>query len=125
MNYKEILDLIVSAIVIGAVGYFFWKFRQIDTHATKTELAETSAVLSDEIDELSNTIPDDYVTSDFIAQHAEEQRVESQRQTDTILNRVQEVKQDLGREIGEVKGNVKTLDERLHKHITEPRKAGV
>lgn len=130
MDYKEIIDLLVSAIVIGAVGYFFWKFRQIDTHATKTELAEAQA-------EIMEFIPEDVITSDdcgkcagiqveeVFARHAEEQRTESQRQTDSILKRVQEVKSDLGREIGEVKGNMKTLDERLHKHITEPRKAGV
>ena len=75
MEFQNIIDLIVSAIVIGAVAYFFWKFRQIDTHATKTELAETSAVLSDEIEELAETIPDDYMTSDFMAQHAEQRQV--------------------------------------------------
>ena len=120
---NEIIDLLVSAIVIGAVGYFFWKFRQIDTHATKTELAEAQA-------EIMEFIPTDVLSSDdcgqcagiqveeIFARHAEEQRTESQRQTDDIIKRVDEVKTDLGRELGQVKGSVNKLDERLYNHIT-------
>ena len=127
MDYMELIDLLISAVVVGAVAYFFWKFRQIDTHATKTELAEAQA-------EIMEFIPTDVITSEDCGQcagkhveeiftrHAEEQRTESQRQTDSIMDRISEVKTDLGRELGEVKKNIGTLDERFHNHITKDKK---
>ena len=137
MEFQNIIDLIVSAIVIGAVAYFFWKFRQIDQHATKKELAESHGELSEEISELGETIPDDYITpaecgscagsnvEEYLTSHYETQRIERQEQTTQIMDRIGEVKSDLGREIGDVKGSVNTLDARFHAHITKEGKTPI
>ncbi|MCK5548300.1 MAG: hypothetical protein KAI64_04750 [Thermoplasmata archaeon] len=152
IEYQSIIDNAINLIVAGAVAYFFWKFRQIDTHATKKELAEQHADLSEEIASVESLIPDDFITptecgscpgsnvDEFFTQHSKEEHDARENQTQSIMVRISEVKTDLGREIGEVKSritevktdlgleiggikvDIKENDKRFFNHITEESK---